>query len=109
MVKGRKSWAGNFYEFLETWVKERTGMLHCTFTTIACCRNAVLEKRPLLTWPSWIGAIEQDADIVSFICPEYKIDEWDDDEAIVTAGQAEFIIAKNIEMVKNANSKLVIW
>ena len=43
------------------------------------------------------GAIEQDADIVSFIYrPEYyKIDEWDDDEQSPTAGQAEFIIAKH--------------
>jgi replicative DNA helicase len=43
------------------------------------------------------GAIEQDADIVSFIYrPEYyKIDEWDDDERSPTEGQAEFIIAKH--------------
>jgi replicative DNA helicase len=46
-----------------------------------------------------LGAIEQDADIVSFICPEYKIDEWDDDEQS-SLQDAEFIIAKNIEMVK---------
>jgi replicative DNA helicase len=33
------------------------------------------------------GAIEQDADIVSFIPSEYyKIDEWDDDEASPTTG-----------------------
>ena len=43
------------------------------------------------------GAIEQDADIVSFIYrPEYyKLEEWDDAEASPTAGQAEFIIAKH--------------
>ena len=43
------------------------------------------------------GAIEQDADIVSFIYrPEYyKIDEWDDDEHTPTAGQGEFIVAKH--------------
>ncbi len=43
------------------------------------------------------GAIEQDADIVSFIYrPEYyKIDEWDDDEHTPTEGQAEFIVAKH--------------
>jgi replicative DNA helicase len=54
-------------------------------------------KRPLLSDLRESGAIEQDADIVSFIYrPEYyKIDEWDDDEASPTAGQAEFIIAKH--------------
>jgi replicative DNA helicase len=31
------------------------------------------------------GAIEQDADIVSFYTVHYKIDEWDDDEASPTA------------------------
>jgi replicative DNA helicase len=54
-------------------------------------------KRPLLSDLRESGAIEQDADIVSFIYrPEYyKIDEWDDDEHTPTAGQAEFIIAKH--------------
>ncbi|MFA7444389.1 MAG: DnaB-like helicase C-terminal domain-containing protein, partial [Flavobacteriaceae bacterium] len=54
-------------------------------------------KRPLLSDLRESGAIEQDADIVSFIYrPEYyKIDEWDDDDRTPTAGQAEFIIAKH--------------
>jgi replicative DNA helicase len=54
-------------------------------------------KRPLLSDLRESGAIEQDADIVSFIYrPEYyKIDEWDDDEQSPSAGQAEFIIAKH--------------
>ncbi|OIV43917.1 replicative DNA helicase [Flavobacterium johnsoniae] len=54
-------------------------------------------KRPLLSDLRESGAIEQDADIVSFIYrPEYyKIEEWDDDEQSSTAGQAEFIIAKH--------------
>jgi len=54
-------------------------------------------KRPLLSDLRESGAIEQDADIVSFIYrPEYyKIDEWDDEDASPTAGQAEFIIAKH--------------
>jgi replicative DNA helicase len=54
-------------------------------------------KRPLLSDLRESGAIEQDADIVSFIYrPEYyKIDEWDDDERSPTDGQAEFIIAKH--------------
>lgn len=54
-------------------------------------------KRPLLSDLRESGAIEQDADIVSFIYrPEYyKIDEWDDDERTPTAGQAEFIVAKH--------------
>ena len=54
-------------------------------------------KRPLLSDLRESGAIEQDADIVSFIYrPEYyKIDEWDDDEHSPTQGQAEFIVAKH--------------
>jgi len=54
-------------------------------------------KRPILSDLRESGAIEQDADIVSFIYrPEYyKIDEWDDDERSPTRGQAEFIIAKH--------------
>lgn len=54
-------------------------------------------KRPLLSDLRESGAIEQDADIVSFIYrPEYyKIEEWDDDEHTPTEGQAEFIIAKH--------------
>ncbi|MEG1266915.1 MAG: DnaB-like helicase C-terminal domain-containing protein, partial [Myroides sp.] len=54
-------------------------------------------KRPLLSDLRESGAIEQDADIVSFIYrPEYyKIDVWDDDEQSPTEGQAEFIVAKH--------------
>jgi replicative DNA helicase len=54
-------------------------------------------KRPLLSDLRESGAIEQDADIVSFIYrPEYyKIDEWDDEERSPTEGQAEFIVAKH--------------
>lgn len=54
-------------------------------------------KRPILSDLRESGAIEQDADIVSFIYrPEYyKIDEWDDEERSPTAGQAEFIVAKH--------------
>lgn len=54
-------------------------------------------KRPILSDLRESGAIEQDADIVSFIYrPEYyKIDEWDDDDRSPTEGQAEFIVAKH--------------
>src|SRR5210317_2099046 len=54
-------------------------------------------KRPLLSDLRESGAIEQDADIVSFIYrPEYyKIEEWDDEEQSPTEGQAELIIAKH--------------
>lgn len=54
-------------------------------------------KRPLLSDLRESGAIEQDADIVSFIYrPEYyKLDEWDDEGNSPTQGQAEFIIAKH--------------
>lgn len=54
-------------------------------------------KRPMLSDLRESGAIEQDADIVSFIYrPEYyNIDEWDDDERSPSQGQAEFIVAKH--------------
>jgi replicative DNA helicase len=54
-------------------------------------------KRPLLSDLRESGAIEQDADIVSFIYrPEYyKLENWDDDEGTPTKGQAEFIVAKH--------------
>ncbi len=54
-------------------------------------------KRPLLSDLRESGAIEQDADIVSFIYrPEYYgIDEWDDEERTSSEGQAEFIVAKH--------------
>ena len=54
-------------------------------------------KRPMLSDLRESGAIEQDADIVSFIYrPEYyNIDELDDDERTPSEGQAEFIVAKH--------------
>ena len=54
-------------------------------------------KRPLLSDLRESGAIEQDADIVSFIYrPEYyKIEEWDDEQHTPTDGQGEFIVAKH--------------
>lgn len=54
-------------------------------------------KRPQLSDLRESGAIEQDADIVSFIYrPEYyKITTWDDEVETPTEGQAEFIVAKH--------------
>jgi replicative DNA helicase len=54
-------------------------------------------KRPLLSDLRESGAIEQDADIVTFIYrPDYYgLEVWDDDEASPCSGQAEFIIAKH--------------
>ena len=54
-------------------------------------------KRPLLSDLRESGAIEQDADIVSFIYrPEYYgIDEWDDEGRTPSQGQSELIIAKH--------------
>ena len=61
-------------------------------------------KRPLLSDLRESGAIEQDADIVSFIFrPEYYgMTEWDDDEHTPCEGQGEFIVAKhrNVSIVK---------
>ena len=54
-------------------------------------------KRPVLSDLRESGAIEQDADIVSFIYrPEYyQISEWDYPPSGPTEGEAEFIIAKH--------------
>jgi len=54
-------------------------------------------KRPQLSDLRESGAIEQDADIVSFIYrPEYYgIEEWDDEEHTSSVGQSEFIVAKH--------------
>ncbi len=54
-------------------------------------------KRPLLSDLRESGAIEQDADIVSFIFrPEYYGQtEWDDEEHTPCEGQGEFIVAKH--------------
>jgi len=54
-------------------------------------------KRPLLSDLRESGAIEQDADIVSFIFrPEYYGQtEWDDDSHSSCEGQGEFIVAKH--------------
>ena len=60
-------------------------------------RGGGVSKRPMLSDLRDSGAIEQDADIVSFIYrPEYyNIDEWDDEDRTPAKGQAEFIIAKH--------------
>jgi replicative DNA helicase len=58
-------------------------------------RSATGSKRPLLSDLRESGAIEQDADIVSFIYrPEYyKLESWEDGTS--TTNQAEIIIAKH--------------
>jgi len=55
------------------------------------------DKRPVLSDLRESGAIEQDADIVSFIYrPEYYgVSEWDVSPSGPTEGEAEFIIAKH--------------
>ena len=58
-------------------------------------RSGVGSKRPMLSDLRESGAIEQDADIVTFIYrPQYyKIQEWEDGESCL--GQAEIIVAKH--------------
>ena len=58
-------------------------------------RSGVGSKRPMLSDLRESGAIEQDADIVTFIYrPEYyKIQEWENGENCL--GQAEIIVAKH--------------
>jgi replicative DNA helicase len=52
--------------------------------------------------------IEQDADIVSFcIDLNYKIDEWDDEEASNTAGQAEIIAKHRNGSIENVRLKFI--
>ncbi len=55
------------------------------------------DKRPVLSDLRESGAIEQDADIVTFIYrPEYYgLEFWNDENEEPCAGQAEFIIAKH--------------
>ena len=54
-------------------------------------------KRPILSDLRESGAIEQDADIVSFLYrPDYYgIMEWDDEMKTPSEGQGEFIVAKH--------------
>ena len=54
-------------------------------------------KRPLLSDIRQQAPIDKYADLILFLYrPEYyKIDEWDDDTAYPTAGEAEIIVAKN--------------
>ena len=58
-------------------------------------RSGIGSKRPMLSDLRESGAIEQDADIVTFIYrPQYyKIQEWEDGESCL--GQAEVIVAKH--------------
>ena len=71
-------------------------------------RTGVGSKRPMLSDLRESGAIEQDADIVTFIYrPEYyKIYEWDNGDD--SRGQAELIIAKHRNgSLKNVRLKFI--
>ena len=67
-------------------------------------------KRPQMSDLRDSGAIEQDADIVSFLYrPEYYgINEWDDEMKTPSEGQGEFIIAKHRNgSLKNVRLKFI--
>ena len=71
-------------------------------------RSSVGSKRPILSDLRESGAIEQDADIVTFIYrPEYyKITEWENGDDC--HGQAEIIIAKHRNgALKNIRVKFI--
>ena len=71
-------------------------------------RTGIGSKRPMLSDLRESGAIEQDADIVTFIYrPEYyKIYEWDNGDD--SRGQAELIIAKHRNgSLKNVRLKFI--
>tara|TARA_B100000579_G_C22139176_1_gene535728 strand:- start:45 stop:518 length:474 start_codon:yes stop_codon:yes gene_type:complete len=71
-------------------------------------RTGVGSKRPMLSDLRESGAIEQDADIVTFIYrPEYyKIYEWDNGDD--SRGQGELIIAKHRNgSLKNVRLKFI--
>ena len=71
-------------------------------------RTVIGSKRPMLSDLRESGAIEQDADIVTFIYrPEYyKIYEWDNGDD--SRGQAELIIAKHRNgSLKNVRLKFI--
>ena len=67
---------------LKALAKELETSSYCSITAIKSSRAQRDDHKPQLSDLRESGAIEQDADIVSFIYrPEYyKIDEWDDDE-----------------------------
>jgi replicative DNA helicase len=54
------------------------------------------------------GAIEQMQILYPFIPSEYyKIDEWDDDEASPTAGQAEIMMQHRNGSIENVRLKFI--
>ena len=71
------------------------GLSWCECQLSRAVETRSTSKRPQLSDLRESGAIEQDADIVSFIYrPEYYgIEEWEDGEA--SSNQAEIIIAKH--------------
>jgi len=75
-------------------------------------RGGGINRRPFLSDLRGSGTLEEIADIVLFLYrPEYYfIEEWDDDDALPTANQAELIVAKHrngsvdnirLEFIKN--------
>ena len=103
MTAGTTSKAGNREQEISTISRNLKSLAKeldipvVPFLNFRGCRDQRGNQKTQLSDLRESGAIEQDADIVSFIYrPDYYgIEEWDDEEHSSSIGQAELIIAKH--------------